>query len=64
MRRKKMPMTEEERRRQEQKEKKQENAMMGVNGCIIDRACCGSIYGASILPIDSVSEKYVTSTVR
>ena len=44
---KKEPMTEEERRRQEQKEK---------NGCIIDCSCCGSIYDASILFIDSVSE--------
>lgn len=28
----------------------------GRNGCIIDCSCCGSIYDASILFIDSVSE--------
>ena len=52
---KKEPMTEEERRRQEQKEKKQENAMMGGT-VVLSIVLAGSIYDASILFIDSVSE--------
>ena len=49
-------MTEEERRRQEQKEKKQENAMMGGTVVLSIVLAVASIYDASILFIDSVSE--------